>query len=151
MSTAGRAVAWNQWPIGRRAQRWKAQSRPTVTVSRTAARALLASATRNATTAAPINVHLATGVRPGAFSPSSCMKSEQIVGLTTSATNSDALSVMIRVSGRYFMNSPMMPGQNAIGAKAARVVAVAAITGLATSAVPYFAADGRSWPCSMKR
>ena len=58
---------------------------------------------------------------------------------------------MIRVSGRYFMNSPMMPGQNAIGAKAASVVAVAAMTGIATSAVPSLAAFFRSWPCSMNR
>ena len=31
--------------------------------------------------------------------------------------------------GRYFMNSPTMPGQNSSGAKAARVVAVDAMIG----------------------
>ena len=49
------------------------------------------------------------------------------------------------------MNSPMIPGQNAIGAKAARVVAVAAITGIATSAVASLAADFLSNPSSRKR
>ena len=49
------------------------------------------------------------------------------------------------------MNSPIRPGQKAIGANAARVVAVAAITGMATSAVASFAASFRSYPCSRKR
>ncbi len=38
------------------------------------------------------------------------------------------------------MNSPTMPGQNIIGANATSVVAVAAITGAATSPVASFAA-----------
>ena len=42
---------------------------------------------------------------------------------------------MIRVSGRYFMNSPTMPGQNASGTNAARVVAVEAMMGVETSPV----------------
>ena len=42
---------------------------------------------------------------------------------------------MIRVSGRYFMNSPTSPGQNASGRNAARVVAVEAMIGVETSPV----------------
>ena len=51
------------------------------------------------------------------------------VGVKKSATASDAESVAISVSGRYFMNSPTMPGQKSSGEKAATRVAVAAITG----------------------
>ncbi len=49
--------------------------------------------------------------------------------MKNNATTSDADSVAIRVIGRYFMNSPTMPGQNISGEKAAMRVAVAAITG----------------------
>ena len=35
----------------------------------------------------------------------------------------------MRVMGRYFMNSPTIPGQKSRGMKAARVVAVAAMIG----------------------
>jgi hypothetical protein len=49
------------------------------------------------------------------------------------------------------MNSPVIPGQKAIGAKAARVVAVAAITGMATSAVASLLAVFRSKPSSRNR
>ncbi len=58
---------------------------------------------------------------------------------------------MISVSGRYFMNSPTMPGQKVIGKNAARVVAVDAMIGTATSAVAYFAARTRSNRRSRKR
>ena len=51
------------------------------------------------------------------------------VGVKKSATASEAESVAISVSGRYFMNSPTMPGQKSSGEKAATRVAVAAITG----------------------
>ncbi len=51
------------------------------------------------------------------------------VGVKNSATASEADKVAIRVIGRYFMNSPTMPGQNSSGEKAATRVAVAAITG----------------------
>ena len=44
--------------------------------------------------------HFISRVRPGPFSPSGRINSEQRVGLMTSATTSDELSVMIRVSGR---------------------------------------------------
>ena len=46
------------------------------------------------------------------------------------------------------MNSPTMPGQNANGVNAASVVAVAAITGIATSPVASFAASFLSYPRS---
>ncbi len=49
--------------------------------------------------------------------------------MKNSATTSDADSVAISVIGRYFMNSPTMPGQNSSGENAATRVAVAAITG----------------------
>ena len=48
-----------------------------------------------------------------------------------SAMTSEAERVAKRVMGRYFMNSPTMPGQNTRGKKAARVVAVAAMMGQA--------------------
>ena len=41
------------------------------------------------------------------------------------------------------MNSPMMPGQNSIGEKAAKVVAVEAMTGYATSEVAFITASIR--------
>ncbi len=41
------------------------------------------------------------------------------------------------------MNSPMMPGQKSIGAKAETVVAVEAVTAAPTSAVPCLAASQR--------
>ena len=66
----------------------------------------------------------------------------------TRATNSDELRVMISVSGRYFMNSPTMPGQNASGTKAARVVAVDAMIGVDTSPVANRAASARAKPRS---
>ena len=77
--------------------------------------------------------------------------SEQSTGLITNATKSEELSVMMSVSGRNFMNSPMRPGQKAMGANAARVVAVDAMIGAATSPVPSFAATTRSCPRSRKR
>ena len=52
---------------------------------------------------------------------------EAITGLITSATKSDELKTMMSVIGRYFMNSPMRPGQKARGRKAATVVAVDAM------------------------
>ena len=42
--------------------------------------------------------------------------------------------------GRYFINCPIIPGQKAKGKKAAKVVAVEAIIGMATSPTPNFAA-----------
>jgi hypothetical protein len=42
-----------------------------------------------------------------------------------------AVRVAIRVIGRYFMNSPTIPGQKSSGRKAARVVAVEEMMGIA--------------------
>jgi len=44
---------------------------------------------------------------------------------------SDAASTTSRVIGKYFMNSPIMPGQNSNGINAAKVVAVEAVIGQA--------------------
>ena len=52
-------------------------------------------------------------------------------GTKTSAMTSEAVSVASSVIGRYFMNSPTMPGQNRSGRKAASVVAVEAVIGQA--------------------
>ena len=41
----------------------------------------------------------------------------------------DAVSVINSVIGRYFMNSPIIPGQNTSGMNAASVVAVEAVIG----------------------
>ena len=49
------------------------------------------------------------------------------------------------------MNSPIIPGQNIIGEKAASVVAVEPITGQATSPVALIAAWSRETPCSIYR
>ncbi len=49
------------------------------------------------------------------------------------------------------MNSPTSPGQKSSGAKAASVVAVAAMIGSATSPVAFLAAVFRSQPSSRKR
>ena len=67
-------------------------------------------------------------------------------GLITSATNSEEPSTIIRVMGKYCINSPMSPGQKASGAKAARVVPVEAIIGQATSPTPYLAASNGDNP-----
>ena len=71
---------------------------------------------------------------------STFIKTEVKPGLITKATKSDELNTVIKVIGKYFMNSPKIPGQNAKGTKAARVVAVEAIIGIATSPAPSLAA-----------
>ena len=67
-------------------------------------------------------------------------------GLITSATNNDAISVIDRVTGKYHMNSPITPGQPIMGIKAATVVAVEAIMGMATSEVAFFEAFILEYP-----
>jgi hypothetical protein len=67
-------------------------------------------------------------------------------GLKTIATSSEASSVMITVMGRYFMNSPMMPGQKMSGANATTVVSVEDVTAPATWSVPSAAAVSASLP-----
>ena len=58
----------------------------------------------------------------------------------TRATKSDDDNTMMRVIGMYFINSPTIPGHTASGKKAASVVAVLAIIGIATSPAPYLEA-----------
>ena len=65
--------------------------------------------------------------------------------------NRDADSVAIRVMGRYFMNSPMMPGQKSSGMKAASVVAVAATIGHAMRFAAIAYACRRGYPSAMRR
>ena len=74
------------------------------------------------------------------------MNTEQIAGLITMATNSEADSTTISVRGRKLMNCPMMPGQNSRGQKATSVVSVDVITGQATSLAPRRAASVRGSP-----
>ena len=104
-----------------------------------------------ANTAAPIMVQRAAGIRGGAGSSSSRRNIAHSVGTITSATNRELESATMSVDGRSFMNSPTWPGQKRSGAKAASVVAVAAITGMATSPVAFFAAVRRSQPSSTYR
>ncbi len=54
-----------------------------------------------------------------------------MVGTNSSAMNSDAASVTSRVIGKYFINSPIRPGQNSSGMNTANVVAVDAVMGQA--------------------
>jgi hypothetical protein len=68
------------------------------------------------------------------------MKAAVRTGFMTKATNKDELKTIINVIGKYFMNSPMRPGQIAKGKNAASVVAVEAMMGQATSPTPCFAA-----------
>ena len=75
------------------------------------------------------------------------IKKTDRAGLITKATNREEVSVMIRVMGRYFMNSPMIPGQAIIGKKAASVVTVDPITGHATSDAAFMAASTFGTPC----
>lgn len=79
------------------------------------------------------------------------MNAAQSVGLTMSATKSEASSPMITVFGRYAMNSPMIPGQKIIGTNGAMFVADEATTGQATSRVPFSAAAIGSSPSSWWR
>ncbi len=72
-------------------------------------------------------------------------------GLITRATNNEELKVTMSVMGKYFINAPNKPGQNAKGKKAAKVVAVEAITGKATSPTPIFVASKALKPRSLNR
>ena len=54
-----------------------------------------------------------------------------IVGTKIRAISKEAMSVISTVMGRYFINSPTTPGQNTSGKKAASVVAVEAMIGVA--------------------
>ena len=54
-----------------------------------------------------------------------------MTGTNSRAIISEAAKVAIKVSGKYFMNSPVMSGQKSNGANAANVVAVDAVIGQA--------------------
>ena len=84
------------------------------------------------------------------FSPTR-MKAAVRTGFMTKATNKDELKTIINVIGKYFMNSPMRPGQMAKGKNAASVVAVEAMMGQATSPTPCFAAWIDDFPSSISR
>ena len=66
--------------------------------------------------------------------------------MITSATNSEEDSTIIKVTGRYDINSPIKLSQNNRGKNAANVVAVDEIMGIATSPVACFAASIREYP-----
>ena len=69
--------------------------------------------------------------------------------LITNATKSEAIKVTEIVIGKYFINSPRMPGHNNIGKNANTVVSVEVITGKAISPIPYLDARRRGRPFSM--
>ena len=79
------------------------------------------------------------------------MNTEQIAGLITMATNSDADSTRISVRGRKPMNCPMTSGQYSSGQNATSVVRVEVITGQATSLAPRRAASRRDNPSVRRR
>ena len=54
---------------------------------------------------------------------------EPKTGTNNKAINNEDIRTQIRVIGKYFINSPAIPGQNINGRKAARVVAVEDIIG----------------------
>ncbi|CAI8174238.1 MAG: Uncharacterised protein [Crocinitomicaceae bacterium] len=70
-------------------------------------------------------------------------------GVITRATNNDEPKTIIKVIGRYCINSPIIPGQSANGTKAASVVAVEAIIGQATSPIPFLVASNEFNPSSI--
>ena len=86
------------------------------------------------------------------LSPSSIfIKMASKTGVITNATNREEPKTIIRVMGRYCINSPIIPGQSAKGTKAAKVVAVDAIIGQATSPIPFFVASKAPKPSSINR
>ena len=80
---------------------------------------------------------------------STFIKAEVNPGLMTRATKREDERTVIKVSGKYFMNSPKRPGQKARGKNAASVVAVDAIIGRATSPAPSLAASILEYPSSI--
>ena len=69
----------------------------------------------------------------------------------TSATNNEELRTIISVMGNHCINFPIIPSHKISGKNAARVVAVEAIIGKATSPTPSFAALIRGIPSSINR
>ena len=64
------------------------------------------------------------------------------------ATNKEDPNTTESVIGRYIINSPITPGQSPRGIKAAIVVAVEIIIGIAISLIPCFAASILGIPSS---
>ena len=86
-----------------------------------------------------------------ATSSSSFIKKEVKTGLMTKATNNELLKTIIKVIGKYFMNSPITSFQKIKGKNAASVVAVEAIIGTATSPTPSLDAVTISLPSCSNR
>ena len=69
-----------------------------------------------------------------------------MAAFTTIATNNEAVSVTVKVIGKYFMNLPIVPGHKANGKNAINVVAVDDITGQSDFANSIFEAEILSIP-----
>ena len=74
---------------------------------------------------------------------------EQKTAFMISATKSEEERVTIKVLGRKPINSPAIPGMKIKGKKAATVVIVDVVTGIAISLVPNFAASIRLFPACL--
>ena len=79
------------------------------------------------------------------------MYKEISIGLIIRATNSEELKTIIKVIGSHCMNFPTIPSHKISGKNAARVVAVDAIIGNATSPTPCFVASNLGTPSSINR
>src|SRR6056297_363011 len=85
------------------------------------------------------------------FSPT-CINCETNMEFINMATNKEEPSTTDNVMGKKIINSPIMPGQVPNGTKAATVVAVDMIMGMAISPIPFLAASLRDMPsCSIRR
>ena len=73
------------------------------------------------------------------------------IGTSVSATTSENASANVTVSDWSLKSWPATPVMNTIGKNTATDVSVAAVTAMATSAVPRRAASCRSSPCSWRR
>ena len=72
-----------------------------------------------------------------------------VVWFSRVLTNNEDPRTMIRVIGKNFINSPIIPGQKAREMNAAKVVAVELIIGKATSPTPFLAACNGGNPSSI--
>ena len=70
------------------------------------------------------------------------------MGIRVSATMSENTSANVTVSAWSRNSCPAIPLMKTIGKNTAIVVSVAAVTAVATSAVPLRAASSTSWPSS---
>ena len=83
------------------------------------------------------------------LSLSTFIRTANKTGVITKATNNDDPKTIIKVMGKYCINSPIIPGQSANGTNAASVVAVEAIIGHATSPIPFLVASNAFKPSSI--